>query len=201
MRKVVRAAIGAFSTTDAPAKDELTTDGNGSVRTMPRSFDLAAAYGCSAAQVLTAFSDKQYWLTRLELSGCDETSLDVLNTGDDGAIDVVTTQTVRLARLPAIVTQIHRADLTLVREENWTPLAGGQSSATIAAKMLGTPARVRASAALSESACGARGDVYVTVEVKIPLLGGKLEEQIGAQLVELLRLEQEFTDKWVSDHS
>ncbi|MGU3501274.1 DUF2505 domain-containing protein [Mycobacterium sp. C31M] len=168
---------------------------------MPRSFDLAATYGCSVAEVLTAFSDKRYWLKRLELSGCDETSLDVLDADDHAGIRIVTTQTVRLARLPKIVTQVHRGDLTLVREESWTPLRDGRSSADISAKMLGTPARVRADAELADEGSGARGTVHVTVEVKIPLLGGQLENQIGGQLVDLLRLEQEFTDKWVNDHS
>ena len=38
----------------------------------------------SAAQILAASSEKQYWLTRLEKSGCAQTSLDVLEKAADG---------------------------------------------------------------------------------------------------------------------
>ncbi len=161
---------------------------------------MAATYECTAAQVLAAFSEKPYWLTRLEKSGCDETSLDVLETTADGSIEVITTQTVRPAKLPAVVTQFHRGDLTLRRREHWTALAGGSSTGTIDGDLLGTPARVTATVALADTSPHARADVHVTVEVKIPLVGGKLESYLGGQLVDLLRLEQVFTSKWIQDH-
>ncbi|MCX2710583.1 DUF2505 domain-containing protein [Mycolicibacterium sp. J2] len=175
---------------------------------MPRSFDLAATYEHTAADVLAAFSEKQYWLARLEKSGCDEISLDVLQTSADGGIEVVTTQTVRPTKLPALVTQFHRGDLTLIREERWTPLRGaaagaGRASAIIKGELPGTPARVAATATLydtTDGTRGARGDVRVTIEVKIPLVGGKLENFIGGHLVEMLRLEQDFTSEWIRKH-
>jgi hypothetical protein len=175
---------------------------------MPRSFDLAATYEYTAADVLAAFSEKQYWLARLEKSGCDEISLDVLQTPADGGIEVVTTQTVRPTKLPALVTQFHRGDLTLIREERWTPLRGaesgaGRATATIKGELPGTPARVAATATLydvTDGTRGARGDVRVTIEVKIPLVGGKLENFIGGHLVEMLRLEQVFTSEWIREH-
>lgn len=161
---------------------------------------MAATYECTAGQVLAAFSEKPYWLTRLEKSGCDETSLDVLETAADGSIEVVTTQTVRPAKLPAVVTQFHRGDLTLRRVERWTAPVDGHSAGTIDGDLLGTPARVTATVVLADTATGARADVHVTVEVKIPLVGGKLESFLGGQLVDLLRLEQVFTSNWIKDH-
>ena len=38
-----------------------------------------------------------------------------------------------------------------------------------------------------------------TVEVRIPLVGGKLENFIGNQLVALLIREQHFTTTWISE--
>ena len=46
---------------------------------------------------------------------------------------------------------------------------------------------------------GARLKVRATVEVRIPLVGGKLENFIGNQLVELLIREQRFTTTWISE--
>ena len=80
---------------------------------------MATEYGGSVEQVHRAFSDEQYWLARLADSGADDYSLDSMTVDDDG-IDIVTTQTLRADRLPAVVTQFHRGDLSFVREETWS---------------------------------------------------------------------------------
>ena len=91
---------------------------------------MAAEYGGSVEQVHRAFSDEQYWLARLADSGADDYSLDSM-TVDANGIDVVTTQTLRVDRLPGVVTQFHRGDLSFVREETWSAIRDGQSTATI----------------------------------------------------------------------
>ena len=40
-----------------------------------------------------------------------------------------------------------------------------------------------------------------TVEVKIPLVGGKIESFIGSQLVDLLIAEQRFTTVWITENT
>ena len=45
---------------------------------------------------------------------------------------------------------------------------------------------------------GSRLDFNATVEVNIPLVGGKIENFIGSQLVELLIAEQRFTTAWMN---
>ena len=39
-----------------------------------------------------------------------------------------------------------------------------------------------------------------TVEVRIPLVGGKVENFIGNQLVDLLIAEQRFTTMWIAEN-
>ena len=46
---------------------------------------------------------------------------------------------------------------------------------------------------------GARLKLRATVEVRIPLVGGKLENFIGSQLIELLIREQRFTTTWIGE--
>jgi hypothetical protein len=41
----------------------------------------------------------------------------------------------------------------------------------------------------------------VTVEVRIPLVGGKVENYIGSQLVNLLIAEQRFTSAWIRENA
>src|SRR6476661_3912715 len=159
---------------------------------MPRSFDMSTDYGVSVDEVLRAFSEEEYWLARLADSGADDTTLDSMQvggpSGDDGSIDVITTQVLRSDRLPGVVTQFHRGDLRIRREEKWDPVTNGSATATVTGSILDAPASLTGTAVLEPVAenGGARLKLRATVEVRVPLVGGKLENFIGNQLVELL---------------
>jgi hypothetical protein len=172
---------------------------------MPRSFDMSTDYVVTVEEVFRAFSEEQYWLARLADSGADDTALDSMQlggpSGDDGTIDVITTQVLRPDRLPGVVTQFHRGDLRIRREERWEPITDGSATATITGSILDSPASLTGTATLEPAAesGGARLQLRATVEVRIPLVGGKLENFIGSQLVELLIREQRFTTTWISE--
>jgi hypothetical protein len=169
---------------------------------MPRSFDMAAEYEGSVEQVHQAFSDEQYWLARLADSGADDYSLDSM-TVDGQGIDIVTTQTLRVDRLPAVVTQFHRGDLSFVREETWTPIRDGQATATINGSITDAPATLSGAAVVAppQARGGSRLEFKATVQVDVPLVGGKIENFIGSQLVELLIAEQRFTTVWITENA
>jgi Protein of unknown function (DUF2505) len=172
---------------------------------MPRSFDMSTDYGVTVEEVLRAFSDEGYWLARLADSGADDTTLDSMQlggpSGTDGSIDVITTQVLRSDRLPGLITQFHRGDLRIRREEKWEPVTNGSATATITGSILDAPASLTGTAVLEPVAetGGARMKLRATVEVRIPLVGGKLENFIGNQLVELLIAEQRFTTTWIGE--
>jgi hypothetical protein len=174
---------------------------------MPRSFDMAAEYDGSVEQVHQAFSDEQYWLERLADSGADDYSLDSMTTGGSSGIDsgicVKTTQTLRSDRLPGVVTQFHRGDLSFVREETWSPVRDDKATATIKGSIPGAPVTLTGSAVLApaKSGRGSRLEFNVTVEVRVPLVGGKIENFIGSQLVDLLIAEQRFTTVWITENA
>jgi len=169
---------------------------------MPRSFDMAAEYEGSVEQVHRAFGDEQYWLARLADSGADDYSLDSMTVNGEG-IDVVTTQTLRADRLPGVVTQFHSGDLSFVREEMWTVVIDGRASATVKGSITGAPATLGGTAVLAPGKSGndSRLEFNATVQVDIPLVGGKIENFIGSQLVELLIAEQRFTTAWITENA
>jgi hypothetical protein len=169
---------------------------------MPRSFDMATEYEGSVEQVHQAFSDEQYWLARLADSGADDYSLDTLAVDGQG-IDIVTTQRLRADRLPGVVTQFHRGDLSFVRQEAWTPIRDGQAAATIKLSIIGAPATLSGTAVLApaKSGGGSRLEFKATVQVDVPLVGGKIENFIGSQLVDLLIAEQRFTTVWITKNA
>ena len=163
---------------------------------------MSTDYGASVEEVLRAFSEEQYWLARLADSGVDDATLDSMqiggSSGDDGTIDVITTQVLRSDRLPGVVTQFHRGDLCIRREERWDPITNGSAAATVTGSILDSPASLTGTAVLEPvDSGGARLMFRATVEVRVPLVGGKLENFIGNQLVDLLIAEQRFTTMWI----
>ena len=168
---------------------------------MPRSFDMAAEYDGTVEQILHAFADEHYWLERLAKSGADETTLDSMVSDAAGGVDVVTTQTLRADRLPGIVVQFHHGDLSFVREEAWTALTDGQATAIVKGSIPGAPATLSGTALLRQAGNGSRLEFKATVEVRIPLVGGKVETFIGSQLMALLTAEQHFTSAWIRENA
>lgn len=166
---------------------------------------MSTDYGVTVEEVLRAFSEEEYWLARLADSGADDTTLDSMQlggpSGTDGSIDVITTQVLRSDRLPGVITQFHRGDLRIRREEKWEPVTNGSSTANITGSILDAPASLTGTAVLEPvgETGGARMKLRATVEVRIPLVGGKLENFIGNQLVELLIAEQRFTTRWIGE--
>ena len=162
---------------------------------------MAAEYEGSVEQVHRALRDEAYWLERLADSGADRATLDSIKVGGNGGIDVVTTQVLRRDRLPGIVTQFHPGDLSIVREETWSPVSDGTASAAVSGVIPGAPVTLSGTAVLAPGGNGgARLNFAATVEVRIPLVGGKVENFIGSQLVELVIAEQRFTTAWIRDN-
>jgi hypothetical protein len=111
---------------------------------------------------------------------------------------VVTTQVMRAGQLPALVSQFHRGDLAIQREERWAPVIDGTANAVITANIAGAPVSVTGRGELTPSGSGARLAFHAEVAVRVPLVGGKLENFIGNQLIELLKAEQRFTTGWIA---
>lgn len=168
---------------------------------MPRSFDLAADYQGTVEDVHRALRDERYWLARLADSGADHATLDGMSVGDDGSVDVTTTQVLRADRLPGLVAQFHRGDLSIQREEMWTGVQDGRATASVTGSIPGAPVSLTGTAVLSPSGTGgSRLELKATVEVRVPLVGGKIENFIGNGLVDLIIAEQRFTTVWITEN-
>jgi len=161
----------------------------------------------SVEEVLRAFSEAEYWRARLAISPVDVATLESIRvggeSGTDGTVDVVTVQTMLSQNLPALVSQLHRGDLCVRREECWGPVINGTATATIGGSILGAPVNLSGTAVLSPLAesRGARLNYCVTIQVRVPILGGKLERIIGTQLADLVAMEQRFTSQWITNNA
>lgn len=167
---------------------------------MPRSFDLSADYDGSVDDVHRAFTDANYWRARLAGSGVDVATLESLSVGAEDTVEVVTLQVIRSDKLPGMVTQLHSGDLRIRREETWGPVIGGAATGSIAGSIVDAPVNLAGTALLEpiEETGGARLTFRATVQVRVPIIGGKLENIIGTQLAELIAAEQRFTTEWIA---
>ena len=156
---------------------------------------MTADYDATVEQVHRAFADKTYWQARLADSGADDATLDGLDVGPDGSIDVSTTQVLRRDRLPGIATQFHKGDLHIVRREQWGPVTAATATAGISGDIPG--------AVLSAIRDTQRASLIFrgSVDVRVPLVGGKIESFIATQLVDLLIAEQRFTTAWLAGNT
>src|ERR1700742_4717323 len=171
---------------------------------MPRSLDMSVDYEASVADVHGAFLEEDYWRARLGDSGTDIAELESLRiggkSGKDGTVDVVTMQAVHSHNLPALVTQLHRGDLCVRREEAWGPVVDGVATATISGCVVNAPVSLSGTALLGpiEESGGARLKFQATIHVRVPIIGGKLEKIIGGHLADLMVMEQRFTTTWIA---
>ncbi|RAU96929.1 DUF2505 domain-containing protein [Mycobacterium colombiense] len=167
---------------------------------MPRSFDLSADYDGTVDEVHRAFTDENYWRARLAGSGVDVATLESIRVGDEDTVEVVTLQVIRSDKLPGMVTQLHSGDLRIRREEAWGPVAGGAATGSVAGSIVDAPVNLAGTAVLEpiEETGGARLTFRATVQVRVPIIGGKLENIIGTRLAELVAAEQRFTTEWIA---
>lgn len=166
---------------------------------------MSAEYEGSVEDVHRAFYEADYWTARLAETPVDVATIESMRlggaSGDDGTIEVITVQTVRSHNLPALVTQLHRGDLSVRREEIWTPVIDGIATASIAGSIVGAPVNLWGTGVLSpKETGGSRMSAQITIQVRVPIIGGKLERLIGTQLRQLVAIEQRFTTLWIADN-
>ncbi len=173
---------------------------------MPRSFELSADYDDSVEDVHRAFGTEEYWRARLADIPVDDARLELLRVGgeagDYGTIDVITVQVVRSRNLAALVRQLHKGDLCVRREETWGPVTDGVTTGSIMGSIVNTSVQVSGTAELSPIAPGgSRLTFRITVAVRIPIIGGKVERLIGTHLAQLVTRERHFTTEWISTNA
>jgi hypothetical protein len=167
-------------------------------RAMPRSFDVSFESAASVEQVHSAFSDDDYWRARLAALGT--ATLDSLIVDAGGTVTVATTQDLRHDLLPGLFAKLYPGDLEVVHNETWSPIGGGRVRGQVSIAVPGAPGSGLGAALLAPAQNGSLLKYTATVEVKVPLVGRKIESYIGAQVVERITAIQRFTTVWIAEN-
>ncbi len=167
---------------------------------MPRRIDYTAQLSSSAAQTYAALADRDYWealMTRMrELT---PTSVVEEFTSTTSGISLVMTQVIERHTLPQVAQTVLQADLVITRTASYGPFVeDGTTTGSFTATMPGAPGTLDGQIALFDVDDGAILRSSPEAKVNIPMLGGKLEEMMLDNLVNLLKVEGEFTNKWLT---
>lgn len=153
-----------------------------------------ARYSHPVAAVRAAISTEQYWKDRIaEVGGPNARLESVTVDGDKARIDMV--QAIAAELLPPAITAVRPGDLIIPRVETWSG-----NDATFDVRVEGAPATISGTVTLTGDATSAVATVTGTIEVKVPLFGGKIESAISERLTELLQSEEEFTNTWLAQN-
>jgi hypothetical protein len=167
---------------------------------MSRSFDILTKSAASVEQVHAAFGGEDYWLARFLAFG-DSSTLDSLIVDGDGTVTVGVTQHLGRRLLPGAVAKLVLRDLKILRSETWRPVGDRQVRGQVSVSAPAGLGSGRAEAWLTPVGNGSQLRFAATVEVKIPLVGGKLERAIGGELAENIPAFQRFTTTWITEHA
>jgi len=168
---------------------------------MSSSFDLSIESPVSAEQVFSAFADEDYWHARLASYTAGTGRLESLVTNADGNVTVSTTVSLLRDRLPKLITQLVGGDMKIVWDEAWAVIGPSRARGDIRIAMVRTPISGFGTALVTPAGRGSLLKYTATVEVKVPLVGGKMEKYIGGQLAVPIRRIQGFTTEWIMNHA
>lgn len=167
---------------------------------MPSSFDVVAASPASVEQIHAAYSRNDYWLARIE-PGPALTTLDSLIVEDDGTVNVHVTQHVGRQLLPGPVGKLVPTELKMLHSETWRPAGDVKFRGHVKVSTLPKLGSGHVDAWLEPADNGSRLRCALTVQVKIPLLGGRFEKSIGHSLTTSgIPDMQHFTANWITEN-
>lgn len=167
---------------------------------MSRSFDVLTESPASVEQIHAAFSREDYWLARIS-AGAAQITLDSLVV-DDGTVTVRTTEHLGRQLLSGPVGKMVGGDVKIVQTETWRPDGDGQVRGHVSAKASGGLGSVRAETWLARTDDGgSQLRTALRVEIRIPLIGGKLEKSLGAGLAQGIPEITRFTTTWIAENT
>lgn len=151
-------------------------------------------------QIQLAFAEEEYWLARLANFG-GTGRLDSLAIGSDGAVVATLVHDLRPEGLPGPLAKFYPRQWRSVQTERWRPIGDGCVRGEVNIITHGAPGSGAGRTLLAPARCGSQLKCTATVEFKVPLIGGQIENMIGRSLVENTTAVQEFTAQWIDQHT
>ncbi|MCV7322489.1 DUF2505 domain-containing protein [Mycolicibacterium confluentis] len=166
---------------------------------MPRSFDFSVESAASIEQIYGAFATRDYWLARIAEFG-GTARLEKFAVDSNGLVLTVVANDLRPEGLPRPVAKIFPREWRVVQEETWSPVNGSEFRGRISTVSHGAPGGGSGTAVVVPTPDGSRMKCKATVEFKVPLIGGQIENLMGRSLIQSISILQDFTTSWIADN-
>lgn len=170
---------------------------------MARQLDYLVTLDDPASKTYQAFATREYWEDLVKLHAESTlTELTQFSVDADG-IHVTFTHTLTKDQLPPIIAALVPLKLTIAREQHFDRFNEATDSAqgSYVANLPGGALDLRGTYELKNTESGSALESKSTCKVKIPLVGGKIEEVLLKGLRDLFDTERDFTRTWISSHS
>ena len=166
---------------------------------MARRIDYSARYTHPAEKVYSALTNRDYWEARMvELRKFSDNHVESFEVGDDG-IDLVFHHIIPRDTLPDIAQTVMKKDMVITRKESYTPF-GEPTTGTYEASIPAGPGSLTGTMKLFATETGCTFRTSSEAKVYLPFIGGKLEQLMLVNLIDLFRAEAEITETWLSQH-
>lgn len=121
---------------------------------------------------------------------------------DDTGTDIAFSHILSAADLPAIARPVMPATFAVTREQHFEPFAhsSGQAAGHFRAAVPSAPVDIRGDYLLADTDRGSRMRLQSQCTVRVPLIGGQIEQLIITGLRALFAEEGRFTAAWVAAH-
>ena len=103
--------------------------------------------------------------------------------------------------MPSAVRSFLPSDFVIIRLETWRRDDDGRYTGMADVQVPHTPADASGQMGLRDANPGSELRIRTDVAVKVPLVGGRIEESVGAQILKLLASETAFTLDWMNRNS
>lgn len=166
---------------------------------MARRIDYSARFDHPAEKVYAALRDRDYWEARMEeMRKYSENAGNIASFEvTDNGIDLVLHHVLPRKDLPEIAQTVLKKDLIITRKEKYTPF-GEPVTGTYEASIPAGPGSLTGTIELFTTDTGCTLRTSSEAKVFLPFVGGKLEQLMLVNLVDLFRTEAEVTAAWLA---
>ena len=160
-------------------------------------FTATHTYEHPADTVFAALTDVDAVRAKYEAIGQRDVNLVRRDLGDDGSVTLVTTRVVPLD-VPGFAKRFLSPSQTVTQTDEWAaPDPGGVRDGTFRVEGKGTPVSVRGTLHLAPTGPSSCTDVsVVTIECKVPLVGGKIADFVAKDT----RAAVDHEQTWLREH-
>jgi Protein of unknown function (DUF2505) len=174
---------------------------------MSRRLDYTISFDAPAEEVYQDFTSREYWANLIDsLQSKARSEITHFSSNGNGT-DMVFTADLPQSYLPPMARNLLPINVKVTREQHYDIYdhARNRATGTCGAALKAGPGYFnghyfRGRYYLTETDSGSRLQVSGVCKINVPLLGGKLEDQILQHIPKVLDAEEAFMADWISQH-